>query len=93
MLRRRPFRQCIILPFIHELDAGMGRLHERRRRYAHTAPNPYMAGGGPYWCGFIITGFVGYLCKIYGDSRLIERYYPYMQKWLEYVDEYTVDGL
>jgi len=21
----------------------------------HTAPNPYRAGGGPYWCGFIIT--------------------------------------
>ena len=21
----------------------------------HTAPNPYPAGGGPYWCGFIIT--------------------------------------
>lgn len=58
----------------------------------HTAPNPYMAGGGPYWCGFIITAswqtFVNY-----GDSRLLQRYYPYMQKWLEYVDKYTVNGL
>lgn len=58
----------------------------------HTAPNPYMAGGGPYWCGFIITAsWQTYLN--YGDPRLLERYYPYMQKWLEYVDKYTVDGL
>lgn len=21
----------------------------------HCVPNPYPAGGGPYWCGFIIT--------------------------------------
>lgn len=58
----------------------------------HTAPNPYMAGGGPYWCGFIITASWATYVN-YGDSRLIERYYPYMQKWLEYVDEYTVNGL
>lgn len=58
----------------------------------HTAPNPYSAGGGPYWCGFIITAswrtFVNY-----GDSRLIEKYYPVMQQWLSYVNKYTVDGL
>ena len=29
----------------------------------------------------------------YGDSRLIERYYPVMRHWLRYVDAYTVDGL
>ena len=58
----------------------------------HTAPNPYMAGGGPYWCGFIITASWATYVN-YGDSRLIERYYPYMQKWLEYVDKYTVNGL
>lgn len=58
----------------------------------HTAPNPYMAGGGPYWCGFIITAsWQTYLN--YGDSRLLERYYPSMQKWLEYAGKYTVDGL
>ena len=22
----------------------------------HTAPNPYAAGGGPFWCGFMIAG-------------------------------------
>lgn len=58
----------------------------------HTAPNPYAAGGGPFWCGFIITAsWQTYLN--YGDRRLLERYYPYMQQWLEYVAHYTVDGL
>ena len=58
----------------------------------HTAPNPYTAGGGPYWCGFIIPAswqtFVNY-----GDMRLMERYYPVMQKWLGYAESYQVDGL
>jgi len=58
----------------------------------HTAPNPYKAGGGPYWCGFIITAswktFVNY-----GDTLVLKKYYPVMQKWLGYVHEYTVDGL
>ena len=58
----------------------------------HTAPNPYPAGGGPYWCGFIITAswktFVNY-----GDIRVLEKYYPTMQKWLGYVDKYSPNGL
>lgn len=58
----------------------------------HTAPNPYPAGGGPYWCGFIITAswktFVNY-----GDKRFLEMYYPVMQKWLGYVEKYSPDGL
>lgn len=58
----------------------------------HTAPNPYGAGGGPYWCGFIITAsWATY--QNYGDSRMLERYYPYMQKWLEYAALYTKEGL
>lgn len=58
----------------------------------NTAPNPYTAGGGPYWDGFIITAsWQTYLN--YGDRRLLERFYPNMQQWLEYVKEYTVDGL
>ncbi len=58
----------------------------------HTAPNPYSAGGGPYWCGFIITAsWKTYLN--YGDTAIIEKYYPVMQKWLGYVDKYTIDGL
>lgn len=58
----------------------------------HTAPNPYPAGGGPYWCGFIITAswktFVNY-----GDVRVLEKFYPVMQKWLTYVVKYSPDGL
>jgi alpha-L-rhamnosidase len=58
----------------------------------HTAPNPYRAGGGPYWCGFIITAsWQTYLN--YGDTLVLEKYYPVMQKWLGYVDHHTVDGL
>lgn len=60
----------------------------------HAALRTESIPGGrwPYWCGFIITGsWQTYLN--YGDSRLIERYYPVMRHWLRYVDAYTVDGL
>ncbi|MCE4564528.1 family 78 glycoside hydrolase catalytic domain [Maribellus sp. CM-23] len=58
----------------------------------HTAPNPYRAGGGPYWCGFIITASWNTYLN-YGDTLVLEKYYPVMQKWLEYVNKYSVDGL
>jgi alpha-L-rhamnosidase len=58
----------------------------------HTAPNPYRAGGGPYWCGFIITASWKTYVN-YGDSRMIEKYYPEMKRWLQYVENYSVDGL
>ena len=58
----------------------------------HTAPNPYTAGGGPYWCGFIIPASWQTYVN-YGDMRLMERYYPVMQKWLGYAESYQVDGL
>ena len=58
----------------------------------HTAPNPYAAGGGPYWCGFIISAS-WHTYRNYGDIRILERYYPVMQKWLEYVDKYSPEGL
>jgi alpha-L-rhamnosidase len=58
----------------------------------HTAPNPYAAGGGPYWCGFIITAsWRTYLN--YGDRRILEKFYPVMQKWLRYADMYSPGGL
>ena len=58
----------------------------------HTAPNPYTAGGGPYWCGFIIpASWQSYVN--YADRRLMERYYPAMQQWLGYAERYQVDGL
>ncbi len=58
----------------------------------HTAPNPYAAGGGPYWCGFIITASWNTYMN-YGDLSNLQKYYPVMQRWLEYVDKYSVDGL
>lgn len=58
----------------------------------YIAPNPFSAGGGPYWCGFIITAsWQSYVN--YGDRRLLERYYPYMRQWLEYVQKYSESGL
>ena len=58
----------------------------------HTAPNPNRAGGGPFWCEFIIiASWQSYLN--YGDKRMIERFYPHMQKWLEYAESMTRDGL
>jgi alpha-L-rhamnosidase len=58
----------------------------------HTAPNPYSAGGGPYWCGFIITAsWKAY--QSYGDIRFLEKYYPIMQKWLGYAEKYSPAGL
>ncbi|WP_313381551.1 family 78 glycoside hydrolase catalytic domain [Proteiniphilum saccharofermentans] len=58
----------------------------------HTAPNPYAAGGGPYWCGFIISASWN-TYQHYGDIRVLEKYYPVMKKWLEYVDNHSVNGL
>src|SRR5690606_28856095 len=58
----------------------------------HTAPNPYRAGGGPNWCGFIISASWN-TYQNYGDAGILEKYYPVMEKWLEYVAEYSVDGL
>ena len=58
----------------------------------HTAPNPYRAGGGPYWCGFIITASWRTYMN-YGDKRILEKYYSTMQKWLGYADKYSPSGL
>ena len=58
----------------------------------YVAPNPGGGGGGPYWSGFIIMApwrtYVNY-----NDDRLIKKYYPAMKSWLEYVAQYTVNGL
>ncbi len=58
----------------------------------HTAPNPYTAGGGPYWCSFLVQAPWRTYTQ-YGDRRILERSYPAMKHWLDYVDRYTVDGL
>jgi len=58
----------------------------------HTAPNPYPAGGGPYWCGFIITAS-WQTYRNYGDARILEKNYPVMQKWLGYARMYSLNGI
>lgn len=58
----------------------------------HTGPNPYRAGGGPFWCTFIIPAS-WYAYVNYGDTRFIERYYPNMQKWIEFAESNYKDGL
>jgi len=58
----------------------------------HTAPNPYKAGGGPYWCSFIVQAPWRVFMN-YADRRPMERFYPNMKRWLDYVDAYSVDGL
>lgn len=58
----------------------------------HTAPNPYTAGGGPYWCSFLVqAAWRTYIS--YGDDRPIRAFYPAMKHWLDYVDAHTQDGL
>lgn len=58
----------------------------------HTAPSPYPAGGGPYWCSFLVqAAWRTYVS--YGDLRPLERFYPDMKKWIEYVDSFVKDGL
>ena len=58
----------------------------------HTAPNPYTAGGGPYWCSFLVqAAWRTYMS--YADKRPLVRFYLAMKHWLDYVDAYTEDGL
>lgn len=56
----------------------------------HTAPEPWSAGGGPYWCTFIVQApWRTYMS--YGDTRMLERCYDNMKLWLKYVELYTTD--
>ena len=58
----------------------------------HTAPAPYPAGGGPYWCSFPVQA--SWRCYLnYGDMRPMSRHFNVLKHWIDYVDAYTVDGL
>lgn len=56
----------------------------------NTAPYTHPAGGGPYWCSFIIQApwrtFMSY-----SDDRSLRKGYPAMKQWLEYA-ETSMDG-
>ena len=58
----------------------------------HTAPNPYKAGGGPYWCSFVVQA-PWRTWWTFGDTRPMTRTYETMKLWLRYVDAYSKDGL
>ena len=58
----------------------------------HVAPCPNNAGGGPYWCTFIVQA-PWRTWMNFGDDRLLYRCYDNMKLWLSYVDAYTQEGL
>lgn len=58
----------------------------------HTAPCPWRAGGGPYWCTFL-TQAPWRTYMAYGDSRMLEKCYDNMKLSLDYVHAYSSDGL
>ncbi|MBX7255117.1 MAG: glycoside hydrolase family 78 protein [Candidatus Hydrogenedentes bacterium] len=59
----------------------------------HTAPNTENAGGGPFWCAFII-GASRHVATLYNDHRILESNYPAMQRWLDgYVESRCKDDL
>lgn len=58
----------------------------------HTAPAPYGAGGGPFWCGFLIVASWQSLVH-FGDDRLIREFYPRMKRWIGYAESCTRDNL
>lgn len=57
----------------------------------HVAPAGG-GGGGPYWCGFIVRApYRAYLN--YADDRMLQKHYGNMTHWLEYVKQYSPNGL
>lgn len=58
----------------------------------HTAPDSQEAGGGPVWCGFVITmPWMVYLS--YGDQEILEKGWPVMKKWLAFIETKMGDGI
>ena len=50
----------------------------------YTAPNyPEVGGGGPMWCGFVVT-MPWQVYLTYGDKGILETNYPMIQKWLAF---------
>jgi len=58
----------------------------------NTAPYPYPAGGGPTWGAFAV--FLPWdLYLHYGDTRVLSDCYPMMQKYVQFLDSKSKDGL
>ena len=80
-----------VVPTYMNWLTAWGDLMDEEGSIPHVAPAG-SGGGGPYWCGFIIKApWRTYLN--YGDSRLLERHYGQMKRWLGYVKKYSVDDL
>ena len=59
----------------------------------YTAPNyPEVGGGGPMWCGFVVT-MPWQVYLTYGDKGILETNYPMIQKWLAFADSKTKDNI
>ena len=58
----------------------------------HVGPAFWQCGGGPFWCAFIANA-PWQTYQQYGDLRLLEWYYPNMQRYLAYAEQYMPDGL
>ena len=58
----------------------------------HVGPAFWQCGGGPFWCAFIANA-PWQTYQQYGDRRLLEWYYPNMQRYLAYAEQYMPDGL
>jgi alpha-L-rhamnosidase len=57
----------------------------------YTAPNYQdQGGGGPMWCGFVVT-MPWQLYLTYGDKRALETNYPMIRKWLDFAESKTVN--
>lgn len=49
-------------------------------------------GGGPMWSGMCVT-LPWQVYLHYGDRRILEKSYPTIKRWLEFLDTKTVDGI
>lgn len=59
----------------------------------YTAPAyPEQGGGGPMWSGFVVT-LPWHLYLQYGDRRMLETSYPYIRRWLAFLETKTAGGI
>ena len=78
--------------YYHWLQAWKDELREDGS-LPHVAPHPnHRPGGGPFWCGFIITAAWNNYLQ-YGDDRALQKHYDGMKLWLSYAEKHFVDGL
>jgi len=58
----------------------------------YTAPFRIGSGGGPTWPGALIQ-FPWQSYQFYGDTRLLERLYPAMCRWVAFLDAHAQGGI